>query len=118
MAHRFNIKKAKLLDSPDRRKFLNPDSILGMVGQRLYGRLIVLDSGVLDDADTLKHVDAVSTMIARESPAWTVCDSGYGKPKNQMLMRAFPGCVWSCFSNSSSNTLPSWNVLEELNGMT
>ncbi|MDW7726141.1 MAG: hypothetical protein SCH70_03360 [Candidatus Methanoperedens sp.] len=88
-----------------------------MLGQRPDGRLIVLDSGVLDDADTLKHVDAVSTMIARESPAWTVCDSGYGKTKNQMLMRAFPGRVWSCFSNSSSNTLPSWNVMEELNGI-
>ncbi|PKL54337.1 MAG: class I SAM-dependent methyltransferase [Candidatus Methanoperedenaceae archaeon HGW-Methanoperedenaceae-1] len=32
MAHRFNIKKAELLDSPDRRSFLDPDSILGKLG--------------------------------------------------------------------------------------
>ena len=32
MAHRFDIKKAEVLDSPDRRKFLNPDRILEMLG--------------------------------------------------------------------------------------
>lgn len=77
-----------------------------MLGQRPDGRLIVLDSGVFGDADTLKHVDAISTMIARELPAWTVCDSGYGKTRNQILMRAFPGRVWSCFSNSTSTFSP------------
>ena len=29
MAHKFDAKKAQILDSADRRKFLNPDSILG-----------------------------------------------------------------------------------------
>ena len=32
MAHRFDIKKAEVLDSPDRWKFLNPDRILEMLG--------------------------------------------------------------------------------------
>lgn len=32
MVHRFNIKKAAVLDSPERLEFLNPDRILGMLG--------------------------------------------------------------------------------------
>lgn len=32
MAHKFEAKKAEILDSADRRKFLNPDSILGKAG--------------------------------------------------------------------------------------
>ncbi|MDD5614859.1 MAG: class I SAM-dependent methyltransferase [Candidatus Methanoperedens sp.] len=32
MAHKFNAKKAEILDSADRRKFLNPDSILQKAG--------------------------------------------------------------------------------------
>jgi len=32
MAHKFDVRKAKILDSLDRRKFLNPDSILKKAG--------------------------------------------------------------------------------------
>lgn len=32
MVHRFNIKKAAVLDSPERLEFLNPDRIIGMLG--------------------------------------------------------------------------------------
>ena len=32
MAHKFDVTKAKILDSIDRRKFLNPDSILKKAG--------------------------------------------------------------------------------------
>jgi len=32
MAHRFDIKKAEVLDSPERMEFLNPERIMGMLG--------------------------------------------------------------------------------------
>ncbi len=43
MAHKFDAKKAEILDSADRRKFLNPDSILKKAG--LYRDTIFADLG-------------------------------------------------------------------------
>lgn len=43
MAHRFDIRKAQLLDSPDRRRFLDPSHILGMLG--LEKDMVFVDLG-------------------------------------------------------------------------
>ncbi len=61
----------------------------------------------------MQHVDKLKLIIARESPKWVLCDAGYGKTKNQILMRAYPGKVWSVFTNSGSN-MPIWNTVKEL----
>ncbi len=43
MAHKFDAKKAGILDSTDRAKFLDPDSILGKLG--LGGEQVLVDLG-------------------------------------------------------------------------
>ncbi|SNQ62560.1 class I SAM-dependent methyltransferase [Candidatus Methanoperedens nitratireducens] len=43
MAHKFDVKRAEILDSPDRIQFLNPDSILDRIG--LDREMILADLG-------------------------------------------------------------------------
>lgn len=84
-----------------------------LIGRTPQNKFYVIDSGVFDDIDTMQHVDKLKLIIARESPKWVLCDAGYGKTKNQILMRAYPGKVWSVFTNSGSN-MPIWNTVKEI----
>ncbi len=43
MSHKFDVKRADLLDSPDRTQFLNPDSILDRIG--LERKMVLADLG-------------------------------------------------------------------------
>lgn len=86
-----------------------------LVGKTAQNKLYVLDSGVFDDVDSLRHVERLSSIISREAPKWVMCDAGYGKTKNQMLMRSFPGRVWGVFT-SGNNPLPHWDTITELKG--
>ncbi|MDW7727677.1 MAG: hypothetical protein SCH70_11320 [Candidatus Methanoperedens sp.] len=84
-----------------------------LVGKTAQNKLYVIDSGVLDDVDSLRHVDKLSSIIAKEAPKWVMCDAGYGKTKNQMLMRDFPGRVWAVFTSGNA-PLPHWDTITEI----
>ncbi len=43
MSHKFDVKRAEILDSQDRKKFLNPDSILDRIG--LDREMVLVDLG-------------------------------------------------------------------------
>ncbi len=43
MSHKFDVKRAEILDSPDRTQFLNPDSILDKIG--LERKMVLADLG-------------------------------------------------------------------------
>lgn len=43
MSHKFDVKRADILDSPDRKQFLNPDSILDRIG--LNREMVLADLG-------------------------------------------------------------------------
>lgn len=51
----------------------------------------------------MQHVEKLKLIVSRENPKWIICDAGYGKTKNQILMRYYPGRVWSAFIDSGSN---------------
>jgi hypothetical protein len=87
-----------------------------LVGRTTKNKFYVIDTGVFDDIDTMKHVEKLKLIVSRENPKWIICDAGYGKTKNQILMRYYPGRVWSAFTNSGSN-IPVWNTIKEINGL-
>jgi hypothetical protein len=87
-----------------------------LVGRTAKNKFYVIDTGVFDDIDTMQHVEKLRMIISRENPKWIICDAGYGKTKNQILMRHYPGRVWSAFTNSGSN-IPIWNTINEINGL-
>ncbi|MBU3965801.1 MAG: hypothetical protein KKG76_00255 [Euryarchaeota archaeon] len=87
-----------------------------LVGRTAKNKFYVIDTGVFDDIDTMQHVEKLRLIISRENPKWIICDAGYGKTKNQILMRHYPGRVWSAFTNSGSN-IPIWNTINEINGI-
>lgn len=66
-----------------------------------------------DDAADANVAVAVGQFLAPFDPDVIVPDSGYGKDRNKILMKKFPGKVFSCFYNSSdksSRTIkPVWS---------
>ncbi len=87
-----------------------------LIGRSTKGKFYVIDTGIFDDIDTMQHVEKLKLIISRESPKWVICDAGYGKTKNQILMRLYPGKVWGAFTNSGSN-IPIWNTVRDVNGI-
>jgi hypothetical protein len=87
-----------------------------LVGRTTKNKFYVIDTGVFDDIDTMQHVEKLKLIVSRENPKWIICDAGYGKTRNQILMRYYPGRVWSAFTNSGSN-IPIWNTIKEINGL-
>lgn len=87
-----------------------------LLGRTTQNKFYVIDTGVFDDIDTMQHVEKLKLIVSREYPKWIICDAGYGKTKNQILMRYYPGRVWSAFTNSGSN-VPIWNTIREVNGL-
>jgi len=57
-----------------------------LVGRTTKNKFYVIDTGVFDDIDTMKHVEKLKLIVSRENPKWIICDAGYGKTRNQILM--------------------------------
>jgi hypothetical protein len=64
----------------------------------------------------INNYEPLKLLVSWENPEWIICDVGYVKTKNQILIRYYPGRVWSAFTNSSSN-IPIWNTIKEINGL-
>ncbi|MDP3105018.1 MAG: hypothetical protein Q8M95_10480 [Candidatus Methanoperedens sp.] len=79
-----------------------------LVGRTTKNKFYVIDTGVFDDVDTMQHVEKLKLIVSRENPKWIICDAGYGKTRNQILMMNYPGRVWSAFTNSGSNIPIFW----------
>ena len=87
-----------------------------LVGSTTENKFYVIDIGIFDEIDTVKNVEKLKLLVSRENPKRIICDAGYGKTKNQILIRYYPGRVWSAFTNSDS-IIPIWNTIKAINGL-
>ncbi len=87
-----------------------------LVGRTTKNKFYVIDTGVFDDIDTMQQVEKLKLIVSRENPKWIICDAGYDKTKNQILMRYYLGRMWGAFTNSGSNIL-IYNTIKEINGL-